>query len=99
MSPARRRTSTSRGSTTRTADGRPIVTSCGYGSGSPGGDDAPPASDEHDAEVDRRARRRVARGSDGCIRAAATMTRVLVSGMLAGDPGQGGATWAVLQWI
>ena len=27
------------------------------------------------------------------------MARVLVSGMLAGDPGQGGATWAVLQWI
>jgi hypothetical protein len=25
--------------------------------------------------------------------------RVLVSGMLAGDPGQGGATWAVLQYV
>ena len=25
--------------------------------------------------------------------------RILVSGMLAGDPGQGGATWAVLQYV
>ena len=25
--------------------------------------------------------------------------RVLVSGMIAGDPGQGGATWAVLQYV
>jgi len=27
------------------------------------------------------------------------MSRILVSGMIAGDPYQGGATWAVLQYV
>src|SRR5262245_54291499 len=30
---------------------------------------------------------------------AAVRNRILISGMMAGDPQQGGATWAVLQYI